>query len=76
MRSSYKILNKDAAFFDTSTIVEWIPVFTTEKYFKIVTDTMKLSFVMRAQNRVCDRVRIYFNNIIFLVSAYSPAVIL
>jgi hypothetical protein len=76
MRSSYKILNKDAAFFVTSTIVEWIPVFTTEKYFKIVTDTMKLSFVMRTQNRVCDRVRIYFNNIIFLVSAYSPAVIL
>lgn len=41
MRSHYKIINQDGIFFITSTIVEWIPVFTSEKYFKIIIDSMK-----------------------------------
>lgn len=39
MRSSYKILNKEGVFFITSTIVDWLPVFTNENYFKILTDS-------------------------------------
>lgn len=40
MRSRYKIYNKEGLFFVTSTIVEWIPVFTNEKYFQILADSI------------------------------------
>ena len=36
MRSRYKITEKDGIHFVTSTIVEWLPVFTTNKYFDII----------------------------------------
>jgi len=35
MRSRYKILNNEGLFFITSTTVEWIPVFTSEKFSNI-----------------------------------------
>ncbi|MBX7046722.1 MAG: transposase [Ignavibacteria bacterium] len=41
MRSSYKILNKAGVYFMTSTIVDWIPVFTSEKYFQILINAFK-----------------------------------
>ena len=41
MRSRYKILNKNGIFFVTSTIVNWIPVFTDENYFNLLIDTLK-----------------------------------
>ena len=40
MRSRYKILNNEGLFFITSTTVEWIPVFTSEKYFQILTESI------------------------------------
>ena len=40
MRSSYKIIDNDGIYFVSSTIIEWIPVFTHEKYFKILTDSL------------------------------------
>jgi len=40
MRSRYKILNNEGLFFITSTIIEWIPLFTTEKYFQILTESI------------------------------------
>lgn len=43
MRSRYKIFNNEAAYFITSTIVEWIPVFTSEKYYNILTQAFKFS---------------------------------
>jgi REP element-mobilizing transposase RayT len=43
MRSAYKFINPEGVYFITSTIVEWIPVFTSEKYFKIITDNTKYS---------------------------------
>ena len=39
MRSTYKA-PQEGLYFVTSTIVEWIPVFTSEKYFKIITDSL------------------------------------
>ncbi len=36
MRSRYKITNQDGIYFITSTIVEWLPVFTTKPYFDIL----------------------------------------
>jgi putative transposase len=39
MRSSYKV-GQEGLYFITSTIVEWIPVFTSEKYFKIITNSL------------------------------------
>lgn len=36
MRSRYKITDKDGLYFITSTIVEWIPVFTSKPYFDIM----------------------------------------
>ncbi|MDO9576956.1 MAG: hypothetical protein Q7J16_03645 [Candidatus Cloacimonadales bacterium] len=40
MRSTYRITDPDGWYFVSSTIVEWIPIFTHEKYFKIITDSM------------------------------------
>ena len=36
MRSAYKILNSKYPYFITSTILDWIPLFTSEKYFEIL----------------------------------------
>jgi len=36
MRSRYKIVDKDGLYFITSTIVEWIPVFTGKPYFDLM----------------------------------------
>ncbi len=41
MRSRYKILNRNGIFFVTSTIVNWIPVFTEQKYFDLMINTLK-----------------------------------
>ena len=41
MRSTYKILNPNGVYFLTSTIVNWIPVFTSEKYFQILLNAFK-----------------------------------
>jgi putative transposase len=41
MRSRYKILDDTGLYFITSTIVEWIPIFTNEKYFSIITNSLK-----------------------------------
>jgi REP element-mobilizing transposase RayT len=41
MRSSYKILNPEGVYFVTSTIVDWIPIFTSPKYFSILIDNFK-----------------------------------
>jgi len=40
MRSSYKIVDNEGIYFVSSTIIEWISVFTQEKYFKILTDSL------------------------------------
>ena len=40
MRSSYKVVEENGVYFVTSTIVEWIPIFTHEKYFKIIVDSL------------------------------------
>ncbi len=40
MRSSYKIVDSDGIYFVSSTIVEWIPIFTQENYFNIITDSL------------------------------------
>lgn len=36
MRSRYKITDQDGIYFITSTIIEWLPVFTTRPYFEIL----------------------------------------
>jgi len=41
LRSSYKLIDQEALYFITSTTLEWLPVFTSEKYFKILIDSVK-----------------------------------
>ncbi len=41
MRSRYRIYNNEGLFFITSTIIEWIPIFTSEKYFDILINSIK-----------------------------------
>ncbi len=41
MRTNYKIYNPNSAHFITSTIVEWTPLFKSEKYCKILIDNFK-----------------------------------
>lgn len=41
MRNRYKIFDSEHIFFISSTIVEWTPIFTSEKYFQILIETLK-----------------------------------
>ncbi|HEY5535562.1 MAG TPA: transposase [Ignavibacteria bacterium] len=41
MRTRYKILIGDTYYFITSTIVNWIPIFTNEKYYDILINAIK-----------------------------------
>ena len=41
MRSSYKITGTENIYFITSTIVKWIPIFTTPKYLNILFNNLK-----------------------------------
>ena len=41
MRSRYKVLNPDGIYFITSSIVNWIPVFTSDKYYSIIIENLK-----------------------------------
>ncbi|HAX47358.1 MAG TPA: transposase [Ignavibacteria bacterium] len=43
MRSTYKIHNPDGVFFITSTIVDWIQVFKSEKYYEILFESIRYS---------------------------------
>ena len=40
MRTRYKISDNVSLYFITSTIVEWLPVFTSDKYFNILIDAI------------------------------------
>jgi len=40
MRSRYKISAEDGCYFITSTIVEWLPIFTSKPYFDIMIDSL------------------------------------
>jgi len=41
MRTRYKIVDDNYAYFITSTVVEWIPIFTSERYCNILIQTIK-----------------------------------
>ena len=41
MRDRYKIVEKDGIHFLTSTINEWLPVFTSQTYFELIIDSLK-----------------------------------
>jgi putative transposase len=41
MRTRYKVANDKCLYFVTSTVVEWIPIFTSEKYYNILINTIK-----------------------------------
>ncbi len=43
MRSTYKIYNPEGVYFITSTIVNWLPVFTSGPYYQILIDSIKFS---------------------------------
>ena len=40
MRSNYKVNEKEGIYFITSTIIEWIPVFTSKVYFDILVSSL------------------------------------
>lgn len=41
MKSKYRFIDADGIYFVTSTVVEWLPVFTTSKYCNIIIDSLK-----------------------------------
>jgi REP element-mobilizing transposase RayT len=41
MRSRYKITAGNGIYFVTSTIIEWLPVFTSKKYFDIIIESLQ-----------------------------------
>ena len=40
MRSSYKVYEKEGVYFITSTIIEWLPVFTSKDYFDFLVSSL------------------------------------
>lgn len=40
VRSRYKVTTEDGCYFITSTLVEWLPVFTSKPYFDIMIDSL------------------------------------
>ena len=40
MRSRYQIINNSGVYFITSTVIEWIPVFTKREYFDIIVQSL------------------------------------
>lgn len=40
MRSRYRVVDTESVYFLTSTILEWLPVFTSAPYFEIVTKSL------------------------------------
>ena len=40
MKSSYKVVDLSGIYFVSSTIIEWIPIFTSEKYFRIIINSL------------------------------------
>jgi len=40
MKSRYKVIESDGVYITTSTIVEWIPIFTNEDIFQIIADSL------------------------------------
>lgn len=41
MKTRYKIIDKNGIYFITSTTVEWMPIFTSQKYFNIIIQSLK-----------------------------------
>jgi putative transposase len=41
MRSSYKFQDKEGIYFVTSTVIEWVPIFTSASYFNIMISALK-----------------------------------
>ena len=41
MRDRYKIFENDYPYFITSTIIEWLPIFTKSTYFEIIIESLK-----------------------------------
>ena len=41
MRNRYKIVEEDGFYLISSTIIDWIPVFTSDKYFQIMIESIK-----------------------------------
>ena len=52
MRSRYRVVDTESVYFVTSTIVEWLPVFTSAPYFEIITNSL-------ANCRQHKRLRLY-----------------
>ncbi|NQT27182.1 transposase [candidate division KSB1 bacterium] len=48
MRDRYKIIEQDGVHFLTSTVSEWLPVFTSQPYFDIVVETLKFCIDSKA----------------------------
>ena len=40
MRSKYKVYENEGVYFLTSTIIEWVPIFTSKLYFNILASSL------------------------------------
>jgi putative transposase len=67
MRDRYKIYENEGIHFVTSTIIEWIPVFTSESYFNIIIDSLK--YCMQNKNFCLYNYVILDNHFHMIVSA-------
>ena len=67
MRSRYKFVIENGVYFITSTIVEWIPVFTCKEYFDIIIKSLK--FCRESKNLKIYAFVILENHVHLVVSA-------
>ena len=67
MRSRYKIVEDDSIYFMTSTIIEWIQVFTKKEYFNIIVQS--LSYCRQKKGLKLFAYVVLDNHIHFIASA-------
>ncbi len=69
MRSRYQIIEDNSVYFVTSTIVEWIPVFTKKEYFDIIVQS--LSYCRQKKGLKLFAYVVLDNHVHFVASADS-----
>ena len=67
MRTRYKITENNGLYFITSTIVEWIPVFTKKEYFDIIVQS--LSYCRKNKGLKLFAYVVMDNHVHFIASA-------
>ena len=74
MRSRYQVIKNNGVYFITSTIIEWIPVFTKKEYFDIIVQS--LSYCRQTKGLKLFTYVVMDNHVHLIVSAHNISLIM